>query len=123
MSELGTTMFAIKLPGLRAPLNRHHFAVGIDRLGGLLTRKRSLRAFQEMNAVVAARVVGRRLEPIVRVGAPDPGDPGHAVISKFFEDVRRSPKGHLLEIGARARSGISRRDLTPPGWCYTGLDV
>ena len=31
--------------------------------------------------------------------------------------------GNLLEIGARARSGVTRRHVTPIGWSYTGLDI
>jgi SAM-dependent methyltransferase len=35
----------------------------------------------------------------------------------------RDTPGGLLEIGARARSGVVRREVTPKGWTYTGLDI
>lgn len=51
-------------------------------------------------------------------------DPGHALISKFFKkSMLTSPKGKVLEIGSRARSGISRRGLIPEGHSYCGFDI
>lgn len=50
-------------------------------------------------------------------------DPGHALISQFFQALHDTPPGRLLEIGSRARSGHTRRSLLPPEWSYVGLDV
>jgi Methyltransferase domain len=41
-----------------------------------------------------------------------------------LDRMRKIPSGVVLEIGSRARSGISRRNtITPPGWKYIGFDV
>jgi len=41
-----------------------------------------------------------------------------------LESLRKLKSGRFLEIGSRARSGISRRELlTPVGWEYVGFDV
>jgi SAM-dependent methyltransferase len=41
-----------------------------------------------------------------------------------LNDLRRRGHGRMLEVGSRARSGISRRDLlTPEGWEYVGFDI
>lgn len=41
----------------------------------------------------------------------------------FWDYVRGLPHGKFLEIGSRARSGISRRSLFPTTSDYTGLDI
>jgi hypothetical protein len=56
------------------------------------------------------------------LGNPAPGGT-HAVFGRFLHDIGQKPNGRLLEIGSRARSGITRRDLIPSGWNYTGLDI
>jgi hypothetical protein len=33
------------------------------------------------------------------------------------------PAGGLLEVGSRARSGVTRQDWMPAGWEYRGLDI
>ncbi|WP_396593663.1 methyltransferase domain-containing protein [Brevundimonas sp. R86498] len=48
-------------------------------------------------------------------------DLAHGLYPRFFEALPKT--GALLEIGSRARSGFSRREMTPAGWTYTGLDV
>lgn len=50
-------------------------------------------------------------------------NPAGALISRFTALLRDVPRGHLLEVGSRARSGIVRRDMVPETWLYTGLDV
>lgn len=41
-----------------------------------------------------------------------------------FELLRQRGNGRFLEVGSRARSGISRKELlTPAGWDYVGFDV
>jgi hypothetical protein len=57
-----------------------------------------------------------------RLGSASP-EGVHALFMRFWNDIRQKPHGHLLEIGSRARSGITRRDMTPDGWNYTGLDI
>jgi len=41
----------------------------------------------------------------------------------FWEFVRAHPQASVLEIGSRARSGISRRSLFPATCSYTGFDI
>jgi hypothetical protein len=41
----------------------------------------------------------------------------------YWEYVRGLPTGSVLEIGSRARSGISRRNLFPATCSYTGFDI
>jgi len=41
----------------------------------------------------------------------------------FWEHIRGLSSGCVLEVGARARSGITRRDLFPPGLSYVGFDI
>jgi hypothetical protein len=43
--------------------------------------------------------------------------------SGFWEYVAAHPQGNVLEIGSRARSGISRRNLFPASCNYTGFDI
>ena len=51
------------------------------------------------------------------------GDPAAPLIARFGTELARRGPGRLLEIGSRARSGTDYRDLVPPGWEYTGVDV
>lgn len=47
-----------------------------------------------------------------------------ACLHPILDSLRQRKTGRFLEIGSRARSGISRKELlTPPGWEYTGFDV
>ncbi|MBI5426147.1 MAG: methyltransferase domain-containing protein [Opitutae bacterium] len=41
----------------------------------------------------------------------------------FWGAVQALPQGNVLEIGSRARSGISRRNLFPATCNYTGFDI
>jgi hypothetical protein len=41
----------------------------------------------------------------------------------YWEFVRSLPHGNVLEIGSRARSGITRRNLFPATCHYTGFDI
>ncbi len=41
----------------------------------------------------------------------------------FQQEIERTATGRFLEIGSRARSGITRLHLVPGGWQYTGLDI
>jgi hypothetical protein len=45
------------------------------------------------------------------------------VVARFLREMGQRQSGHLLEVGSRARSGITRRDWAPRGWKYTGLDI
>ncbi len=56
------------------------------------------------------------------LGAPV-HDPAHELAGQFRAMLGAAPPGALLEIGARARSGITRRDWAPPGWRYSGFDI
>jgi Methyltransferase domain len=48
---------------------------------------------------------------------------GHQLFLDFLHRVESKPTGNFLEIGARARSGITRREHIPEGWNYVGLDI
>ena len=81
---------------------------------------------QDPAAVASATLlIGLHGAPDVRIG--DLGaalnDPAHAVATRFQSMLAQAPPGRLLEVGARARSGIVRRDLVPPGWEYSGFDI
>jgi hypothetical protein len=41
----------------------------------------------------------------------------------YWDYVRSVPQGNVLEIGSRARSGVSRRNLFPATCDYTGFDI
>jgi hypothetical protein len=49
------------------------------------------------------------------------GQRAHVLHNIFWEGLPAS--GTMLEIGARARSGVSRRQNLPKGWDYVGLDI
>jgi SAM-dependent methyltransferase len=59
----------------------------------------------------------------------DPTREGHAhdaflnSEAGFWAAVHANPTARVLEIGSRARSGISRRDLFPATCDYTGFDI
>lgn len=54
---------------------------------------------------------------------PQKDDPAHQLLPRFLGMLAEQGGGHLLEVGSRARSGITRRDQVPIGWQYTGMDV
>jgi hypothetical protein len=51
------------------------------------------------------------------------GDSGYACLHHFFEALQRFDSGNVLEIGSRARSGITRHHMVPTKLSYVGLDV
>ncbi|MSU22412.1 MAG: methyltransferase domain-containing protein [Opitutus sp.] len=51
------------------------------------------------------------------------GDPFHACWVHFVEALHQLPSGTVLEIGSRARSAITRRDMVPRQLDYVGLDI
>ena len=50
-------------------------------------------------------------------------DPARRIIHAFQALLAEQTPGSMLEIGSRARSGITRREYCPPGWTYVGCDV
>ena len=57
---------------------------------------------------------------------PNPleSDPAHILIGKFFHKYLPEIKGGtVLELGSRARSGNSRKDLIPKHLDYVGFDI
>jgi ubiquinone/menaquinone biosynthesis C-methylase UbiE len=51
-------------------------------------------------------------------------DPSHILIDRFFREmVPALTSGHVVEIGSRTRSDISRRDLILLHLKYTGFDI
>lgn len=178
----------IRLPGLRAPLNRGHFATARNRLlrgklpgrrspsaakhaslqptpahpaqaveglaathirmvvkGNALERKaRSgagagprppapveddemhhvniFRDAQASGAVIAVKVADRRIKPVSSIGPPTEVEMRDLAL-RFFADLRTRPSGRVLEVGSRARSGVTRRDQIPSTWEYAGFDI
>ena len=51
------------------------------------------------------------------------GDPAADLFARFQSELRTRPRGRLLEIGSRGRSGNDYRHVVPEGWDYTGMDV
>ena len=51
------------------------------------------------------------------------GDPAHVLSGQFRSMLDAALPGRLLEVGARARSGVVRRDWVPAGWSYSGFDI
>jgi SAM-dependent methyltransferase len=49
--------------------------------------------------------------------------PLQSINERFFSAVRAADEPRVLEIGARARSGITRRQLFGDSALYTGLDI
>jgi hypothetical protein len=50
-------------------------------------------------------------------------DPGHRLLHKFLAQLSSMQSGAALEIGSRARSGVTRRQFLPSSWAYTGMDI
>jgi hypothetical protein len=51
------------------------------------------------------------------------GDLGHACWDRFLDALHTFREGDVLEIGSRARSGLTRRQFIAQHLRYTGLDV
>jgi Methyltransferase domain len=45
------------------------------------------------------------------------------IYQAFLDMLRKQKPGTILEVGSRARSGITRRDSVPDSWRYVGMDV
>lgn len=50
-------------------------------------------------------------------------DAYHALSRNFFTQLQQFTQGTVLELGSRARSGLSRRDIVPKSLQYVGLDI
>jgi hypothetical protein len=66
--------------------------------------------------------LGGGREWIGHLGSPR-GQRAALLGESFFQMLREQSDGTILEVGSRARSGITRRDLVPEGWRYVGMDV
>lgn len=103
------------LPNSEAPLAGCGFAASVDTgVDAFAFLKPSLRVVFEDGCEQCFEDLG--IPEILR-------DRGHRLFPEFVERVRGMPAGRMLEIGSRARSGISRRDVAPSGWEYVGLDI
>jgi hypothetical protein len=51
------------------------------------------------------------------------GDPYYQSWENFITALSRIPAGHVLEIGSRARSAITRRHRIPSHLSYVGVDI
>lgn len=50
-------------------------------------------------------------------------EPVHRIFDTFLNEMAKRDGGTLIEIGARARSGVSRKALVPPRFKYVGVDI
>jgi SAM-dependent methyltransferase len=50
-------------------------------------------------------------------------DAYHALSRNFFRQLQQFTEGTVAELGARARSGLSRRDIVPGHLKYIGMDI
>lgn len=50
-------------------------------------------------------------------------DPYHRLTRRFFNELHEIARPRILEIGSRARSGITRRDRLPKDCEYVGFDI
>ncbi len=80
-------------------------------------------AMGRINAVLIADFADSSRTEIPDIGLRGPKDAGHACYGDFVDELGRMSPGNFLEIGARARSGVTRRDVVPPTWHYTGFDI
>ena len=63
-------------------------------------------------------------EQIEQIGNADIlSDRGHQLYGEFLARLRAMPSGSVLEVGSRARSGITRRSAIPQALKYVGLDI
>jgi hypothetical protein len=67
-------------------------------------------------ATLVVSIAGHGSRTIRDFGMPGPEDHGVQIQDDFAAHLKSRPAGRLLEIGSRARSGVTRRDLVPPGW-------
>jgi len=67
------------------------------------------------------RIIDSQGERILSNIGPGPS-PTQDVYMQFLQSLENKP-GAFLEIGSRARSGVSRRSVAPANWTYTGLDI
>lgn len=51
------------------------------------------------------------------------GDPSYVCWDHFFDALQTFDSGEVLELGARARSGVTRRHLVPAKLRYVGFDI
>lgn len=104
------------------PLNTKDTLEGVTRFG--ITVDTALNAFEFREPSIAVVLADGR-----RICFDTPGiaeilaDRGHRLFPEFTERIQAMPQGAMLEIGSRARSGVTRRDLVPPTWKYVGLDI
>jgi len=86
---------------------------------------RAYAVLQNLNAPVTK--LGVRFPSGLTIGslslcAPRADDNSHELFQKFVEEVN-STGGRVLEVGSRARSGVSRRELFGESVEYTGTDL
>ncbi|MCV6638287.1 methyltransferase domain-containing protein [Candidatus Albibeggiatoa sp. nov. NOAA] len=56
--------------------------------------------------------------------SPVASDPYHKLQHRFFKKLHDLPKkSQVIELGSRARSGVTRRELMPKQVQYTGFDI
>ena len=170
----------IRLPGLRAPLNRGHVRAGVDLLLGRGKPRPASGDFVDRLAILDGVIVATGwttgLDPVLTVdGEPVPdqlcvrhrradisatGDLGYRIAAALAEktidnakvairfdngnQLRREPKDgqvvlalqnqfkallaerpapKLIEIGSRARSGVTYRHMFPADCRYFGVDI
>lgn len=50
-------------------------------------------------------------------------DPSGALFTSFLDRLSDLPAGRVLEVGSRARSGTTYRQMLPPAFGYVGVDI
>ena len=115
----GISDLALEIPG-RAP------DVSIESRGETVTERRfhHVVCLNEGEAYLGAKLhvghVDGTTSVIARLGFPR-GQRARELQTVFHDMLPR--EGHMLEIGSRAHSGVTRRSLLPAAWDYTGMDV
>ncbi len=74
------------------------------------------------DALLEVRYVDGQTVTIGNLAGSQPNSAAE-LTTQFSAMISAMPKGRLLEVGSRARSGITRLSMAPAGWGYTGLDV
>lgn len=82
----------------------------------------SPREFDITQAVIMVRYLDGEQATIANLGLSS-GQGASELAVQFRELITGRRLGELLEVGSRARSGITRRNFAPEGWSYLGVDI
>lgn len=82
-----------------------------------------LPAATHASSVAAPPPAGPSLTVTVALDAQPDQDPYHRLFRTYLDELAKLTDGDVLEIGARNRSNVMRRDVCPEHLRYTGLDI